>query len=251
MAKLPDVGAVYAMPVGKRLEGLCRVIAKQGRNLQVATSPWLGKKATAATLEDPAARAILKLTHHRWNGYVGVVWVEGAPPKHFRYLGSLAPTAKERRRTCNSYSGWEWGPGQALMQWRWDHERAAVLAEDAKQRAREQARAARAMTKEAARKPPSLASLRRKTWFPSWDKYVAKRPLTTVRSLLEAFAKPQRHVEKTLADCVDALNALDAKKRFIFTIEREELHEALVTIAWAAGLDRARASTIIDERRDW
>jgi hypothetical protein len=251
VAKVPEVGAVFAMPVGRRLEGVCRVIAKRGRNLQVAKSPWLGKQATAATLADPAARAILKLTHHSWKGHVGIVWVQGAPPKRFRYLGTLAPTAKDRSRTCNSYSGWEWGAGQVLMQWRWDHERAAVLAEDAKQRARDEAKAAKAMAKEAARKPPSLATLRRKKWFPSWDNYVAKRPLATVRKLLGDFAKRQRDVEQALANCVDALNALDAKKRFIFTIEREELHEALVTIAWAAGLDRERAASIVDKRRDW
>lgn len=239
------------MPAGKGLEGLCRVITKRGKHLLVAASPWLGKKATAATLNEPAARAILKLTHHKWDGRERLLWVQGIPPKRFRHLGTLAPTADERQRACNAYGNWESVQVQPLMQWRWDHERAAVLAEDARERARKDAAVAKAKAKAATRKPPSLASLRRKKWFQAWDKHVAKRPLANTRKLLEEFAKRQQDVEEALAGCVNALNVLDAKQRFIFTIEREDLYDALVTIAWAAGVDRERAAEIIDEHRDW
>jgi len=60
-----------------------------------------------------------------------------------------------------------------------------------------------------------------------------------------------RSAKAALGTCVRALNRLDARHRFIGTLEAEDLVAALVAEACKGGLEEPEAAELIDRLRDW
>src|SRR5262245_60124651 len=138
--ELPNEGAVFAFPLSRGRWGACRVLRKlpiaktelgewtsrqdDGWCVRVAATPWIGKGLPK--LNEPLLREVLALTHHSWTGRKEIALVACPPAAHLRLVGSLPPTAAERRRVESSLClGDEWPVDlwaqQVVMQWEWDH----------------------------------------------------------------------------------------------------------------------------------
>jgi hypothetical protein len=262
---LPKPGDAFLMPLGDGRFGVCRVLRentaeeRKGHGcpqVLVAGSPWIG--TAAPDLGNPQLRQIQKLTHHSWND-PNLLWVSDPPPGSFRRLGVIAPTRSERVRKCYSSGGWFFA-GQLLMQWRWDHDREAVLREDREyeeKMAREYAKAEKRRQEQLG--ALSLEALKKKRRFTDWKGFVPGKALTasraifreTVEAILALGARPKKPaVLKVLKECVRRLNELDAEHdHFIETTVAEDLCGEIDEIAHVSGL--RDEEYVADRWRDW
>jgi hypothetical protein len=237
-------GDVFLMPLPEGRFGACRVLqTREGpRAALVATTPWLGSAPPG--LGEPRLREILHLTHHAWRNQRCARWVSDPVPASFTRLGTLEPSAKEARLECDSYGGWESDCDQVLRQWRWDHEREAVLAEDA--RAEEEARRATESARVAYQPLPraTLHEMRRQTHFKQWTGYVEKEYLQEARRIVRAAIdelielgpdSPAAARLDVFRECVEAFN--DSDGGWICTIEREHICDLLDELAALVDLD--------------
>jgi hypothetical protein len=89
-------------------------------------------------------------------------------------------------------------------------------------------------------------------YFSEWLEYVEPDCIVKTEKILAAFeAELSQPTEKSLKKAVLALNKLEEKLGFIYTIEAENLHEKLIELATKKGLSDKLAAEIIDENRDW
>lgn len=253
----PEPGSVFVAPTGDGRWAAGRVIRRQFEGgafaALIVTSRWIG--AEVPSLDAPALLEPLVLTHHSWQGTRDMRWTYDRMPVEFQILGKIPPTADELAETCYAYGGWQATPLQAWTQWRWDHDREALLREEAERAAadlerRQQIAKARAEYM----RTLSLDSLAAKPWLESWD---AERPgsrrgdaqqvLTQLVQDLQAPSKlTQALVRRLLKQSVETLNRLDAARQFIDTVEREDLCEAFEQIVCAAGFPQ-----LADEVENW
>ena len=250
------------MPIGKGLVGVCRVLRiERGANAfraLVAACDWI--KDQPPTLDDPAVRRILALNHHSWKDKKELVWVTKPPPANFQILGVLKPSANDQKELCTTAGGWESIPPQILAQWRWDHDRAAVLAEDAtKGQFLRMQQTDRKRRREEYLATVTLADLLTKDLFEKWKTYPPEEAKDGCRNILRTFiqslqaagvpADPE-FARQHLKSCVLELNQLDEKhNHFIETGEREDLCEVLEEV-----LHAAKVPALADEihrLRDW
>lgn len=252
--KWPDEGAVYAFKLKDGRFGACRVLRKisekdGGWCLRVAVTPWVGK--SLPNLKEPALREILHLTHHAWKGWKEVYLVADPPGPGFEYVGRLPPTMKERRQKETGLAG-EWPRDdfaqQVLMQWEWDHtDRGQLLANEQKQRAREDEKDDRAQARRIARlRKMSLADFRRGRFLRGWTHIESKQAVVETRqSIQDAIdrmialgRKPQR--KSLLAEVkrlIQQWNRLQKEHDgFMATTERDDLCVHLTDLFVVAGL---------------
>lgn len=262
---LPQAGDAFLMPLLDGRFGVCRVLwastPEQARtygapHALVAGSPWIG--TAAPDLREPALREIQQLTHHAWNGQLNMNVVTAPPPAEFRKLGVIEPTAAEQALKCPASGGWSFA-GPLWMQWRWDHDREAVLREDA-ERAAAQARAYKEAERQrqAARGALTLEALRKRRRFTDWGGFAPAAAVRkcrrvfreTAERLLALGAKPgKRAVLAVLKECVERLNALDEQyEHFIETTTAEEVSGEIDDLAQASGL---REENVADRWRAW
>lgn len=156
--------------------------------------------------------------------------------------------------------GWESPRLQVFAQWRWDHEREAVLAEEATARAAAlEAQRQCAQEHEAHLASLTLEQLQEHVFFPHWKTYPSKKATRksrqimeeTVQALLvlgsEATEQARRAV---LQVCIERFNALDEELGFfIETSEREDICEEFEVLVHACGLGAYEG--LADEWRDW
>src|SRR5262249_29383488 len=174
--KLPAAGAAFAFPIGDRRVSLCPVLldtnserSKQwnGDTILVACSSWIGDAVPRA--DNPALRPILHLKHHVWDNKPNVLWISDEPPQHLIPIGTIEPTAEEQGIPCMAFGSWTCLTFQPLAQWRWDHERDAVLAEDAiRQKKEAEARSKAQRERERYLERVTLEELREHRFFPTW-----------------------------------------------------------------------------------
>jgi hypothetical protein len=241
------VGDAFLAPLQDGRLSVCRVlqVAPTHDSVLVAASPWIGTQPP--NLADPHLRKLLRPTHHSHDGSPCLLWVSQPVPAIFTRLGVIPPTAREVGLTCAAFSGWEYFPVQVFLQWRWDHERDKVLAEDeAKRRAEEAAR-------EEQRRgykplpPQTLEEMRAQTPFPHWAGYVAPTALRgarrIIRETIDALIRlgpeaPAPALLDEINKCVERFNLLnDDEDLFIETMEREDIGEVLDGLAAVLGLD--------------
>ena len=260
-------GAAFAMPLPDGRFGVCRVLrnatadeAKEwgAGSVLVAGSVWIGDTVPEAT--DPALRPILRLTHHAWKGGEEVLWVSDPLPEDFLPLGVIEPTADERERECCMMGGWASPRIQAFAQWRWDHEREAVLAEDAaRDVAALEAQRQHAEEQEAHLASLTLEQLQGHVFFPHWKTYPSKKATRKSRQIMEetvqallvlgSEATEQARLA-VLQVCIERFNTLDEELGFfIETSEREDICEEFEALVHACGLGAYQ--DLADEWRDW
>jgi hypothetical protein len=251
-------GDAFLAPLPDGRLSACRVVrvAPAGDSVLVGAATWIGSQPPDPA--DPHLRQWLCLTHHGQPGEPCVLWVSSSVPATFTRLPPIPPTDEEAALDSLASSGWEYFPCQVLLQWRWDHERDQVLAEEA---AAHQAEEAAQVQQGQAYKPrptQTLQDLRRQTLFPHWVDYpepAARRGARRIiRELIDALIavgpdapEPVRMDE--IHHCIERFNMLDDEESFIETMEREDICGLIDEVAALVGLeDYGEALT---GRRDW
>ncbi len=252
-------GDAFLAPLEDGRRCVCRVlrVAEDHSRVLVVASPWVGTQPP--DLGDPRLREVFSPTHHSWRGDPWISWITVPVPATFTRLGEIPPTEAEAVRDCASWAGgWESFPLQVFLQWRWDHERDKVLAEDAaEERA---AKAAREEERRAYRPLPTqtLEDRRRRVPFESWTGYVDPPALRGARRIIREtidalIALGPEASEPARIDafrhCVERFNRLDEEQQFIDTIEREDICELLDELAGLVGLDDY--DDCLTGRRNW
>jgi hypothetical protein len=253
------------MPLADGRFGVCRVLRENTEEerkghgcprVLVAACSWIG--VAAPELGEPKLREIHQLTHHSWND-PNVSWVSEPPPELFQRLGVIEPTAAEAVMKCAASGGWFFA-GQLFLQWRWDHDREAVLRED-QEYAEKQARAYEQAEKQRRQRLNSLdlKTLKNKRRFEDWKGYVPATAIKACRAifreaveaLLALGPKPKKQaVLAVLKMCVQRLNKLDAEHdHFVETTVAEDLCGQIDDLAHASGL--RNEENVADRWRDW
>ena len=258
----PTAGSVFAMPLGDGRFGICRVLQVRlklkGRpEALVAASDWIGDAPPALT--DPAVKRTLMLTHHSWADEPERLWVSDLPPKNFTNLGAIKLSKIDKETTCNSYSGWARLPAQVLLQWRWDHDREALLRADKQEKAaKEKQYAKAAAAREDYLAKITLPQLLSKRLFPNWNRYQkpndTKAVEQTVKSFIQTLAETRRpltrkFVAQELKGCIEKMNTLDQERNMIETVEREDLFDIFEEILHA--VKQPDLLTVVEDTRDW
>jgi hypothetical protein len=264
---LPEAGAAFMFRLPDGRYGVCRVLRQAhgndvrwlgGPNVLVACSAWIGDAIPDPA--DPALRTILHLTHHSWNGQPEVLWTDEPPPPEFKPIGIILPTAEERKMKCDSSAGWESCPIQSFAQWRWEHDREALLAQDAAEAEQEQQELeARNAAIEADRRSTSLEKLSKYRFFANWKEYPPKEAIRAsrvtmtkaVQALIALGPKGTRAKKKQiLKDCIEGFNELDrTMNSFIETSARDDICSEFDLLVHACGL--GEYENLADEWRDW
>lgn len=251
------------MPLSDGRFGVCRVLQVRSNpkghpEALVAASDWIGHAPPALT--DPAVKRTLMLTHHSWSDEPECLWVSDPPPKTFTYLGAIKLSKKDQEATCNSYSGWERLPLQVLLQWRWDHDREAVLREDEQEKAaKEKQYAKAASTREVYLSKITLPDLLSKKLFRTWNRYQKASDTKAVEKIVKSFIQTlaetrrpltRKFVTQELKACIEKINTPDQERNNIIeTVEREDLFDLFEEILHAA--KQPDLITVVDATRDW
>jgi hypothetical protein len=208
---LPAAGSVFLIPLEDGRFGACRILRsvenRMGykRVILAELSRWIGREPP--DLADPELRRPLRLTHHKWRGKVERVWSDAPAPDEFRFLGVLEPDARDRRVACYAHGSWAAFPWQRFMQWRWENEREAVLAEDA---ATALPRPAAVTSNNQTPPAPSIAPLQRAKHFESWTGHVPGQQLEAARQGGPRIL-PQRTASRA-AECASAASCIHCTK---------------------------------------
>jgi hypothetical protein len=264
---LPEQGAAFAVRLDDGRFGVCRVLRQAHGNdvrtlgepsVLVACSSWIGEAIPDPA--EPALRKILLQTHHLWNGQPEVFWANDPPPGNFQRIGTIPPTPEERKTKCDTLAGWEVCQMSPLFQWRWDHDREAVLAEDAREEEieeQENRKRIEAATKDL--KSLTLETLSAHRFFKNWKDYPPKEAIKASRALmkrtLKALAalgpKSKKDARRAvLQECIEGFNSLDATMgHFIETMERDDICSEFDLLVNACGL--GDCENLADEWRDW
>jgi hypothetical protein len=259
-ADFPAPGSVFVAPLpdGRLCAG--RVLRSEleggAHAVLLAASAWIGDKEPRLT--DGALRETAVLTHHACQSRQNIFWSWELMPADFRIIGVLELSEAERQLTSDSYTGWESVPGHAYLQWRWDHDRDALLAEEAREEVEEaDRRRVRAERRAAYVKTLTLESLAERNWFSDWNDEETSAHVEEIRGVIRNLVKDlaalpkrtQASVQKRYRKAIRALNQIDATGEGIMTIEREEICEALEQIACAAKFPALAGD--VEKLREW
>ena len=221
----------------------------------VAGTAWIG--TSLPSLDEPGLKTVLHLTHHLHRDAPEVVWIHYLTPPELINFGLIELSEWDRTVTCNTFSAWAF-PWQLLMQWRWDHDRAAVLHEDAQKAEEESLRRSQANAEKQRRQTSTLEKLATKKFLRDWRGYAkpapARRTVAILHSLIAELIKAAPLTHEKAAEltrqAVLELNLLDeAEKGFIETIDREDICDALDEILTAA--KHPDLMDLVHETRDW
>lgn len=264
------LGDVFIMPLGNKMLGACRVLRKVGEvpgefpceAWLVVGCDWIGDKPPQ--LLDPSLRRPLPLTHH-YHAAMGrnqfaAAHLEGPVPHDFQRIGNVQPSEDERLLSCSWQCNWENLRESVLMQWRWDHEREAVLAEDAVKAAQFTAQQAEIKRqRQESLKQLTYAKFREQKLFRGWGLPTPQKMITASRKLMTETAtrleslgpNPDREAARVLLrDCILAFNRLDEEnEHWIETLEREDICSHFYELAHIAGF--SDEPNLADEWRDW
>jgi len=277
--KLPDEGDVFALEVSKGLEVLLRVVAARGKSRCVVLTKYAGPRLERA----PRGSGLFEVhpcSHHAWNRPLLGGWVSEPPPVELRPLGrvplregeaervlhpeawvKLAAKTTELSRKVLPLCAWGLLLRDARAQWRWDHERAAVLTEDAQLEREKQAKFGAALAaqgkKRATLQKKGVSSLRRRRFFGAWKGAVPRALISeaeaAVREAVVALAgKSPAQASRRLATLVRTFNRLEGRHDHGFdTVEREDIMEAVGLVAFACGVDDQVFDEVIDAARSF
>lgn len=268
-----SVGDVFAVRVRPGLYGLAHVVRaerprgawdKAGR-WTVVTCAWTGPRTgITAALRKPAS--LLPVKGRGFGGRLGAQSIGGPPPPEVRKVGSVPPSAAVKRFPKLLVGAWQWialkiadALDPEAMRRRMERVRTESKRRLAARRADEKLRLAAAKKARTLPVVPDRTALLRLARTPalaSWSKEHPKAFVATVRKALGTLAKRLAELApKTAAPVLTELaavtRALGVHRERIMTPDAEELHEALVAIAEAAGCDGDLAAGEIDRVRRW
>lgn len=264
---LPARYSAFAIPLEDGRFGVCRIIrtlAADPNNDQdkdsvlVLSSAWVGDDIPDAG--HPDLRSALRLTHHAWRDHKHQFWTADPPPSDFIRIGDIKANWLEKRAKCSSYSSWESARIQPLAQWRWDNDRASVLAEDRVEALHEQRRLEQEeQERDAYLRGVTLEELMSRTFFENWKDYPAKDAIVASRNIMKELTQKLLHLGPeaaeserltVLRECIERFNTIDADlNHFIETEEREDICSEIEAVAHASGIGSHISR--IDDWRDW
>lgn len=143
--RVPAPGDVYLSPLrepavhtgalGDDHLGAVRVLRVTDGSALVATTRWLGREAPV--LDDPLLRQTVVNRRFFFRGEPALTWRAGPLSPGLVRLGVLPPTRAEASLECGSHSGgwFDHCAQDALLEWRWENDRAALESEAAARRA--------------------------------------------------------------------------------------------------------------------
>lgn len=279
MSKLPEPGDLFALEVSKGIEVVLRVVAALGDTRCVVVTRHSGP-----TLKGPPQAedlfAVQPVAQHDWNRPVLGGWVNQPPPPQLRPLGRVPLRPGEADRVLHPevwvklakktpalshkvlpLAGWGLLLGDARMQWRWDHQRAAVLAEDAQLEREKQVKFEAALAaqgkRQATLQKKGVSSLKRKRFFAAWKGAVPRALISEAEAAMrEAVVslegKSPAQAGRRLATLVRTFNQLQGRHGHSFdTTDAEDIMEAVGTVAFACGVDDAVFDDVIDAVREF
>jgi hypothetical protein len=264
--KLPESGAAFAFPIGDGRFSVARVLVGQTEDqakrwksevVLAACASWI--RDNIPSVDNPSLRSILRKSHHAWKNVPCLIWTSKAVPGNFVAIGSIPPTPDDKGLVCNSFGTWNSLTVHPLAQWRWEHDREVVVAEDATKAKRqvEQRRVAQRQREEYLGRI-TLSDLRNHEFFSSWKRYpseTAKRAsqniLTETVNRLTGLGPNSAEADRmeVLRRCIESFNDLDAQSNFIETVEREDICREFEAIVQACGLGAHK--DLADKWRDW
>jgi hypothetical protein len=259
------MGDVFAVPLANGRFGACRVIdmpppgAHFGDARYVAACAYIGD-APPPPIDHPDLRPLLVLSHHAYERMLPRkilgAWLSEPPPQEYTHLGNIPPSDADRAVPAHHYVAWHAISQGILAQWRWDHDRAAVLTEDATRAAELQQQRSEA---ERAKAAMTFASFRKQKLFADWTDYTPRKMTAAARKLMKETAaklealgpKPNRKSARAiLRDCILAFNTLDEQNdHWIDSIERDDIVQAFDILARLAGF--ADEPDLADEWREF
>lgn len=234
-------GELLALDVAPARWAVLRVLAVEQGDACVVLTSWSGPAGTslAALRRNAALFTPQPLTHHKWSRPALGAWVKPPPPEAVTPVGRvplrrgeaarcLHPSAwvSAPRKTAElagrvlPVSSWEQLLDQARKQWRWDHDRAGLLEEEAAAQvarvAALQAAMARNAEAERAEEAAGLEGLVRHRFLPAWADEKPKALARAAEKLFRDAVKdlrqlPARSAPKRLRGLVTELNALYAR----------------------------------------
>jgi hypothetical protein len=183
----PPPGTVFVARVadGRFAAGrvLQRAFTGGAQAALVGATPWIG--TDVPSLELPVLRETLILTHHNWKGKPELFWTWDLMPSDFRIIGQIELSEADRIASSDAYTSWQSIPLQALTQWRWDHDREALLRDEADAAARlAELNRKRAAVREEYLRTLTLDALAGRPWFAAWEDSDAPLPISESRSIL-------------------------------------------------------------------
>jgi hypothetical protein len=242
--KKVQAGDAFLAPLEDGRLSVCRVLAVESAPLMalVCGSTWIGTQPPDPA--DPQLRPMLAPTHHGYTGQPYLLWMLDPVPAAFTRLGMIPPTPEEANLSCASFSNWESFPQQVFWQWRWDHERARMLAEEGAEARVEEEDQERARRAYEPRARQTLDELRRETPLPSWtyEGGIVRASRRIVRETLDALIAlgpdaPAPVLLDELQHFVERFNALEDEEDFLDTMEAEELIRLTEDLGAIVGLD--------------
>lgn len=271
--QLPEPGQVFALEVSSDVEVLFRVVAAQADTRCVVLT-------RANKLPSPGLFKAQPLNHHAWKRPMLGGWVSEPPPPELRLVGQVMLRKAEAERVLHPEAwvklstktaalshkvlplcGWDLLLRDARLQWRWEHEREAVLAEDAlaerEKAAKFEAALAAAGKRKATLQRKGVASLSNKRFFAAWKGAVPAAMLNDAEAAMRAAVislegKSAKQATRRLATLVRTFNELDGRHgRQFDTIDREDIMEAIGTVAFACGVPDEVFDEVIDGERDF
>jgi hypothetical protein len=259
-ADFPEPGSVFVAPLpdGRLCAGrLLRSEFEGGAHaVLLASTAWIGDQDPP--LSESKLRETAVLTHHAYKSVPNIFWSWDLMPTNFRVIGVIELSELERQANSNSYTGWQSVPRDAYLQWRWDHDREALLAEEAREEAAEaDRRRLRAERRAAYMKSLTLQSIAERNWFSEWEDEEQGAQVENIRKVIrnlvaDLAALPKRTqaiVQKRYRQAIRELNQIDGSGDGIMTIEREDISEALEQIACAAKFPSLASD--VDKLREW
>ncbi|WP_020470039.1 hypothetical protein [Zavarzinella formosa] len=254
-------GSTFAVPLADGRFGACRVLrADSDREMSLfAATEYVDSRPPDIT--NPLLRTILTANGTYYLISLGRCvkwqhWIE-PPPRTFKYVGVVEPSAAEARINLESFSKfWDHWPDGILAEWRWRYDRPALVAEfDRNNGPGAWQRFFETRTKQ---KQMTLEKLKKATFFSNWNGAVPAAAIRESRKLIreavEALIalgpKPTKKLSQAIVRrCVEGFNGLDEKHEFITTIEREDIIEQIDEALRVAGLKDY--DDWADRWRDW
>jgi hypothetical protein len=122
-------GDVFAVRLAGGQFGAIRILQVKSGNSLVYCSTYLDRKPPA--IDDPRLRKVLRQHRFAFAGSPAMVWVHSTEPStRYKHIGRIPPNAAERKRKCDYSTNGHWHIGdEALLEWRWIHERDKMEAE--------------------------------------------------------------------------------------------------------------------------
>ncbi len=247
---LPPVGSVIAYLLPNKLYTTFRVLRAKTidgpKYVLAVCSPFISKERPSG-ITDEMKRNLYPTFHGLKGKKPSLYWVSYPLDSTSLVIGSVTPSKEEKLFERASFGHWLNLQHDALTQWRWDHEREKLLADESAEQTARHERAGRIQAAhDAQMKSMTIEKLAKYKFFPGWENYPPTKVTNASRQLLKAHvaqlitlgtAGSKFQKSAIIKSCVEAFNTLNSQHDdFVDTDIREDIIDEISKIASASGL---------------